>query len=59
MCNCNVINTYAVRVKAASCLMWTKRSSSRRKTLLPLDDLYDLLVPEIPALTRSNLHRCL
>jgi len=31
----------------------------RRKTLLPLDDLYDLLKPEIPVLTRSNLHRCL
>jgi transposase-like protein len=32
---------------------------TRRKTLLPLDDLYDLLKPLIPALTRSNLHRCL
>jgi transposase InsO family protein len=32
---------------------------ARRKTLLPLDDLYDLLLPQIPALTRSNLHRCL
>lgn len=32
---------------------------ARRKTLLPLDDLLDLLVPVIPALTRSNLHRCL
>ncbi len=32
---------------------------TRRKTLLPLDDLYDLLLPQIPALTRSNLHRCL
>ena len=28
---------------------------TRRKTLLPLDDLYDLLLPQIPALTRSNL----
>jgi len=32
---------------------------ARRQTLLPLDDLYDLLLPLIPALTRSNLHRCL
>jgi transposase InsO family protein len=32
---------------------------TRRKSLLPLDDLYDLLSPQIPALTRSNLHRCL
>lgn len=32
---------------------------ARRKTLLPLDDLYDLLNPLIPVLTRSNLHRCL
>ncbi len=32
---------------------------TRRKTLLPLDDLYDVLVPLIPVLTRSNLHRCL
>jgi len=32
---------------------------TRRKTLLPLDDLYDQLLPQIPALTRSNLHRCL
>ncbi|MGZ8240647.1 MAG: hypothetical protein ACXWTK_03935 [Methylobacter sp.] len=32
---------------------------ARRKTLLPLDDLYDLLLPLVPALTRSNLHRCL
>ena len=30
-----------------------------RKTLLPLDDLYDLLNPLIPVLARSNLHRCL
>lgn len=32
---------------------------TRRKTLLPLDDLYDLLLTQIPVLTRSNLHRCL
>jgi hypothetical protein len=32
---------------------------TRRKTLLPLDDLYDVLWPVIPVLTRSNLHRCL
>lgn len=32
---------------------------TRRKTLLPLDDLYDLLKPVISVLTRSNLHRCL
>jgi hypothetical protein len=32
---------------------------ARRKALLPLDDLFDLLEPQIPALTRSNLHRCL
>ena len=32
---------------------------TRRKSLLPLDDLYDLLKPLIPLLTRSNLHRCL
>jgi transposase-like protein len=32
---------------------------TRRKTLLPLDDLYDPLLPQIPPLTRSNLHRCL
>jgi|GEM_PF-3559113 len=33
--------------------------TTRRKTLLPLDDLFDLLKPIIPTLTRSNLHRCL
>ncbi|PSJ79572.1 hypothetical protein [Neisseria iguanae] len=27
--------------------------------LLPLDDLFYALKPEIPKLTRSNLHRCL
>ena len=32
---------------------------TRRKTLLPLDDLYDVLKPVINVLTRSNLHRCL
>jgi len=32
---------------------------TRRKSLLPLDDLYDLLSPQIATLTRSNLHRCL
>jgi hypothetical protein len=32
---------------------------TRCKTLLPLDDLYDVLLPVIPELTRSNLHRCL
>ena len=32
---------------------------ARTKTLLPLDDLLDALQPLIPALTRSNLHRCL
>jgi transposase InsO family protein len=32
---------------------------ARTKTLLPLDDLYDLLLPLVQALTRSNLHRCL
>jgi hypothetical protein len=32
---------------------------TQRKTLLPLDDLFDVLLPLIPALTRSNLHRCL
>lgn len=32
---------------------------ARRKTLLPLDDLLDLLQPRIPVLTRPNLHRCL
>ncbi len=32
---------------------------TRRKTLLPLDDLFDLLQPTISVLTRSNLHRCL
>jgi transposase-like protein len=31
----------------------------RRKTLLPLDDVYTSLKDQIPALTRSNLHRCL
>ena len=31
----------------------------RLKTLLPLDDMYDVLKPVIPALSRSNLHRCL
>jgi hypothetical protein len=30
---------------------------TRLKTLLPLDDLYDVLLPLIPALTRSNLQR--
>jgi len=33
--------------------------TTRHKTLLPLDDLFDLLKPVIPTLTRSNLHRCL
>jgi hypothetical protein len=32
---------------------------TRRKPLLPLDDLFDVLLPLIPAVTRSNLHRCL
>lgn len=32
---------------------------SRCKTLLPLDGLFGLLLPLVPALTRSNLHRCL
>ena len=32
---------------------------TRRKTLLSLDDLYDLIRPLICVLTRSNLHRCL
>jgi len=31
----------------------------RTKTWLPLDDLYMLLKPHIPLLSRSNLHRCL
>jgi len=31
----------------------------RKKTLLPLDDVYVSLKDQIPALTRSNLHRCL
>jgi transposase-like protein len=31
----------------------------RQKTLLPLDDCYIALKEAIPALTRSNLHRCL
>jgi transposase InsO family protein len=31
----------------------------RQKTLLPLDDCYIALKDQIPALTRSNLHRCL
>ena len=31
----------------------------RRQTRLPLDDCYDCLKDQIPALTRSNLHRCL
>ena len=31
----------------------------RKVTRLPLDDVYISLKPEIPALTRSNLHRCL
>ena len=33
--------------------------TSREKTWLPLDDLYDLLKPQIKKLSRSNLHRCL
>jgi transposase InsO family protein len=31
----------------------------RKKTLLPLDDVYTSLKDAIPRLTRSNLHRCL
>jgi transposase InsO family protein len=31
----------------------------RRHTQLPLDDLLAVMKPRIPALTRSNLHRCL
>ena len=31
----------------------------RTKTWLPLDDLYMLLKPHVPCLSRSNLHRCL
>lgn len=31
----------------------------RKQLLLPLDDMYTLLKPEIPSLSRSNLHRCL
>src|ERR1700687_3541275 len=33
--------------------------SSRRHTLLPLDDCLYALQPTIPHLTRSSLHRCL
>jgi len=32
---------------------------TRKKTWMPLDDLFDLLKPQIPKLSRSNLHRCL
>ena len=32
---------------------------SRETTWMPLDDLYDLLKPQIKKLSRSNLHRCL
>ena len=32
---------------------------TRKKTWLPLDDLFDILKPKIPKLSRSNLHRCL
>lgn len=32
---------------------------TRLKSLLPLDDLFMLLKPIIPELSRSNLHRCL
>ncbi len=32
---------------------------ARKKTWLPLDDLFDLLKPQIQKLSRSNLHRCL
>ena len=32
---------------------------ARRKTWLPLDDLFDHLKPAIANLSRSNLHRCL
>jgi len=32
---------------------------TRCKSLLPLDDLYVILKPIIPVLSRSNLHRCL
>jgi hypothetical protein len=32
---------------------------TRRKTLLQLDGPCGLLLPQMPALTRSNLHRCL
>ena len=32
---------------------------TRRVTQLPLDDLLEALKPEIPSLSRSNLHRCL
>ncbi len=31
----------------------------RRKSWLSLDDLFDILKPNIPKLSRSNLHRCL
>jgi len=31
----------------------------RRQSQLPLDDCYDVLKDRIPALSRSNLHRCL
>ena len=31
----------------------------RRRTLLPLDDVLGCLKDQIPALTRSALHRCL
>lgn len=31
----------------------------RKKTLLPLDDIYISLKDHLPTLTRSNLHRCL
>ena len=31
----------------------------RKKTLLPLDDIFIALKDEIPAISRSNVHRCL
>ena len=48
-----------IRRSSLSALEQQALCEVRRTLQLPLDDLFIVLKPNIPALTRSNLHRCL
>jgi transposase InsO family protein len=57
-----VVDNYSGPTKPKSSLSTTEQSvvcEFRRVTQLPLDDVYVAMKPQIPALTRSNLHRLL